>query len=85
MNKPKLLDPVANLKPIPIKQLTLVESGYTLIETLPTGQVGTIVEIYDEGEAHYLVEFADIQGQEYAMATLQADEVLVLHYNLAIA
>jgi len=85
MNKPKLLDPVANLKPIPVGQLSLVESDYTHIETLPTGQVGTIVEVYDEGEALYLIEFADLQGQEYAMATLRADEILVLRYDLAIA
>jgi Domain of unknown function (DUF4926) len=85
MNKPKLLDTVTNLKPIPIEQLTLVESDYTPIELLPTGQVGTIVEVYDEAESHYLVEFADIQGQEYAMATLRADEILILRYDLAIA
>lgn len=86
MTKPKLLDTVTNLKPIPIKQLTLVESDYTPIETLPTGQVGTVVEVYNEGEDyHYLIEFADLQGQEYAMATLRADEILVLHYDLAIA
>jgi hypothetical protein len=32
-----------------------------------------------EEEYHYLVEFADTQGSEYAMATLKADEILVLH------
>lgn len=63
-----------------------MESDYTPIETLPTGQVGTIVEVYNRGEeSQYLVEFADLQGQEYAMATLRADEILVLYYNLAIA
>lgn len=63
-----------------------MESNDTPIETLPTGQVGTIVEVYNEGEDyHYLVEFADIQGQEYVMATLKADEILVLRYDLAIA
>ncbi|MHC5720950.1 MAG: DUF4926 domain-containing protein [Nostoc sp.] len=56
------------------------------MESLPSGQVGTIVEVYEQEEKyHYLVEFADTQGCEYAMATLRADEILVLHYDLAIA
>lgn len=33
----------------------------------------------------YLVEFADSQGSEYAMAMLKADEILVLQYELAVA
>jgi len=86
MKKIKLLDTIATLKPIPIERLQLVEEDYTSIESLPSGQVGTIVEVYDqEEEYHYLVEFADTQGSEYAMATLRADEILVLHYDLAIA
>ena len=32
---------------------------------------------------HYLVEFADLRGREYAMAILQMDEVLSLHYELS--
>ncbi|MBD2678561.1 DUF4926 domain-containing protein [Nostoc sp. DSM 114161] len=86
MKKIKLLDTIATLKPIPIERLELVEEDYTSIESLPSGQVGTIVEVYEqEEEYHYLVEFADTQGCEYAMATLRADEILVLHYDLAIA
>ncbi|MBG1262927.1 DUF4926 domain-containing protein [Nostoc commune] len=86
MKKVKLLDTIATLKPIPIERLELVEEDYTSIESLPSGQVGTIVEVYEqEEEYHYLVEFADTQGCEYAMATLRADEILVLHYYLAIA
>ena len=86
MKKVKLLDTIATLKPIPIERLQLVEENYTSIESLPSGQVGTIVEVYEqEEEYHYLVEFADTQGCEYAMATLKADEILVLHYDLAIA
>ncbi|MCC5650843.1 DUF4926 domain-containing protein [Nostoc sp. XA013] len=85
MKKVKLLDTIATLKPIPIERLQLVED-YTSIESLPSGQVGTIVEVYEqEEEYHYLVEFADTQGCEYAMATLRADEIFVLHYDLAIA
>ncbi|MBD0301363.1 MAG: DUF4926 domain-containing protein [Tolypothrix sp. T3-bin4] len=86
MKKVKLLDTIATLKPIPIERLQLVEVAYTSIESLPSGQVGTIVEVYEqEEEYHYLVEFADTQGCEYAMATLRGDEILVLHYDLAIA
>ncbi|MCC5629046.1 DUF4926 domain-containing protein [Nostoc sphaeroides] len=86
MKKVKLLDTIATLKPIPIERLQLLEADYTSIESLPSGQVGTIVEVYEqEEEYHYLVEFADTQGSEYAMATLRADEILVLHYDLAIA
>ncbi len=55
-------------------RLQLLEEDYTSIESLPSGQVGTIVEVYEqEEEYHYLVEFADTQGCEYAMATLRAD------------
>lgn len=85
MNKIKLLDTIATLKPIPIERLQLVEEDYTSIKSLPSGQVGTIVEVYEQEEYHYLVEFADTQGCEYAMATLRSDEILVLHYDLAIA
>lgn len=85
MKKLKLLDTVATLYPVPIERLTLLEADYTFIESLPSGQVGTIVEVYEEEEYHYLVEFADTQGREYAMATLRADELLVLHYELTVA
>ncbi|MBE9105372.1 DUF4926 domain-containing protein [Nostoc cf. edaphicum LEGE 07299] len=84
MKKVKLLDTIATLKPIPIERLQLVEEDYTSIESLPSGQVGTIVEVYEQ-EEYYLAEFADTQGCKYAMATLRADEILVLHYDLAIA
>jgi hypothetical protein len=82
----KLLHTVATLKPISNKRLTLVEPDYTSIQSLPTGQVGTIVEVYQEPDKpQYLVEFADLQGREYAMATLEADEILALHYELTVA
>ena len=57
MNKPYLLDTVATLKPVSIDRLTLVESDYTSIESLPSGIVGTIVEVYEGAEdSQYLVE-----------------------------
>ncbi len=78
-----LLDTIATLKPIPVHRLTLVEPEYQAISHLPTGQVGTIVEIYRDDSPRYLVEFADLQGREYAMAVLRTDEVLALHYELS--
>ncbi len=82
----RLLDAVAILKPVALERLTLVEPNYSSIQNLPIGQVGTIVEVYAEAqEANYLIEFADRQGREYAMATLKADEFLVLHYELTVA
>ena len=81
-----LLDTVANLKAISQERLTLVESEYSSIQNLPSGQIGTVVEIYEKaGENYYLVEFADNNGVEYAMAILQVDELLVLHYDLQVA
>ncbi|UIE37321.1 DUF4926 domain-containing protein [Leptodesmis sichuanensis] len=79
------LDTVANIKPIARDRLTLVEPEYQSIQQLPIGQVGTIVEIYPGESPRYLVEFADLQGREYAMAVLQPTEVLALHYDLSLA
>jgi hypothetical protein len=80
------LDTVAIINPIAKERLTLVEPEYESIESLPSGQVGTVVEVYErEGEKQYLVEFADNQGREYAMAILKENELLVLHYTLEVA
>ena len=81
----KRFDTIANLNPIPVDRLTLLEPEYQGIQNLPAGQVGTIVEIYETATPRYLIEFADLQGREYAMAILPANEVLALHYELAIA
>ncbi len=83
----RLLDSVAILKPISNTRLALVEPEYAYISSLPVGLVGTIIEVYDDTgkECQYLVEFADSQGSEYAMAMLKADEILVLQYELAVA
>lgn len=80
----KLLDSIATLQPIPADRLTLVEPEYQFIASLPAGQVGTIVEIYSGDSLRYLVEFADLQGREYAMAVLRAEEILALSYELAV-
>lgn len=86
MTQPKLLDTVALLQDIPAERLTLVEPDYASVTKLPTGLIGTVVEVYDrEQTPHYLIEFADSQGREYAMAVLQAHELLVLHPELTFA
>ncbi|MEG4493892.1 DUF4926 domain-containing protein [Microcoleus sp. D3_18_C4] len=82
----RVLDSVAILKPISNTRLAPVEPEYASISSLPVGLVGTIVEVYDTGkECQYLVEFADSQRSEYAMAMLKANEILVLQYELAVA
>ncbi|HBE17206.1 MAG TPA: DUF4926 domain-containing protein [Cyanobacteria bacterium UBA11149] len=86
MKNIKLLDTIAILNSVPLERLTLVESDYASVESLPSGQVGTVVEVYSKNDSYkYLVEFSDSQGREYAMAILQEDELLVLHYELQVA
>lgn len=79
------LDTVTNLRSIARDRLTLVEPEYQSIQQLPMGQVGTIVEIYPGETPQYLVEFADSEGHEYAIAVLFSDELLALHYELSLA
>lgn len=86
MSQPQLLDIVALLKDVPVERLTLLESEYQDISYLPSGLIGTIVEIYQHNSGYYYqVEFADPQGCEYAMAILKADELLILHPELTLA
>ncbi len=63
--KIKLLDVVALLENVP-------EVG------LYQGQVGTIVEEY-EPEV-FEVEFSDTSGRAYAIETLNANQLMVLHH-----
>lgn len=68
MNKKiKLLDIVALLENVP--EVALYQ-----------GQVGTIVEEY-EPEV-FEVEFSDTSGRTYALETLNANQLMVLHYCL---
>jgi len=58
----------------------------TLIEDIPTiglyrGQVGTLVEQY--APETFEVEFSDLHGRTYALATLKESQLLVLHHELA--
>lgn len=79
------LDTVANLKPISRDRLTLVEPEFASLQQLPMGQVGTVLEIYEGENPGYLIEFADLEGREYAMAVLALDELLPLRYELPLA
>ena len=60
----KLLDVVALLEDLP--ELNLYR-----------GQVGTIVEVYEPGV--FEVEFSDLNGRAYAIETLTANQLMVLH------
>ena len=50
---------------------------------LQRGQVGTIVEMLDD--AVFEVEFTDNEGRTYATLALKAEQLMVLHYEPAIA
>jgi hypothetical protein len=62
----KLLDIVALTQDLPDRHLY-------------KGQVGTIVEVYTP-EA-FEVEFVDLQGKTYALETIDAQQVMQLHYQ----
>jgi hypothetical protein len=59
-----------------------MHSVIALLQDLPAeglvrGQVGTIVGFWAPGV--YEVEFCDHQGVTYAMASLQVDQLMLLH------
>ncbi|HEY9826809.1 MAG TPA: DUF4926 domain-containing protein [Stenomitos sp.] len=84
--QPKLLDTIALLQALPYERLTLTETESMHSMGLPSGLVGTIVHVHDQiNPPQYLIEFSDSQGCEYAMATLQETEFLVLQYDLIAA
>lgn len=56
--------------------VTLLEDQLEL--GLYRGQVGTIVEEYEPGV--FEVEFSDMSGRAYALETLSADHLMVLHH-----
>jgi hypothetical protein len=86
MKTPQLLDTIAILKPISVDRLSLMESEYDFNSSLPVGLVGTIVDIHQDNQGvDYLVEFADSDGCEFAIAYLKANEFLTLQYELVAA
>lgn len=62
----KMLDVVALLVDLPNRGLVV-------------GQVGTVVEILDDGV--FEVEFCDNDGRTYATLALRADKLMALHYS----
>ncbi len=68
--KVKLLDVVALVQELPSHGLSL-------------GQVGTVVEILAPDV--FEVEFSDNEGRTFAELALKADQLLVLHYEPAMA
>jgi hypothetical protein len=55
-----------------------------LLEDLPDhqlrrGEIGTVVEELDKTSGHVLVEFADNNGQTYAMEALLPSQLILLH------
>ncbi|MDJ0510327.1 MAG: DUF4926 domain-containing protein [Crocosphaera sp.] len=75
MNKIKDLDIVALTEN---RQTTHFETGETI--TLYKGQVGTIVMEYDSEV--FEVEFSNNDGTTYAMETIPANQLMLLHYEL---
>jgi len=65
-NKLKILDVVALLKNIPEKKLII-------------GQVGTIVEVLSEKV--FEVEFTSNIGETTALAAVDSEDLLLLHYE----
>ena len=54
---------------------------------LPRGQMGTVVEEYNYGEA-FEVEFCDNNGQTYALVSLKSEKLILLYpdtSNLSLA
>ncbi len=49
---------------------------------LPTGLVGTVVMEYVEGKV-FEVEFAGNDGEAFAMLTVEAEKLFLLHFELA--
>lgn len=75
MNEFKELDVVALTED---RQTTHFETGEPI--TLYKGQVGTIVMEYDGNV--FEVEFSSNDGTTYAMETIPANQLMLLHYEL---
>jgi hypothetical protein len=49
-------------------------------ENLRRGQVGAVVEVYNNGEA-FEVEFVDTDGQTYGLLALRPQQIMVLRHE----
>jgi len=67
MREIKLFDSVAMLEDLPE-------------ENLWRGQIGAVVEIYNDGEA-FEVEFVDTNGRTYGLLALRAEQVMLLRHE----
>ncbi len=67
MKKIELLDAVALTEDIPEHKLY-------------RGQVGTVVEVFNDGEA-FEVDFADLNGRTYEMLAVEPSKLMVLQYE----
>lgn len=65
MRKPEMFDSIALIEDLP-------DDG------LVCGNMGAIVEIFNEGEA-YEVEFVDTDGQTYGLLPLRPEQFILLH------
>ncbi|NEQ35737.1 MAG: DUF4926 domain-containing protein [Okeania sp. SIO3I5] len=73
MNEIKLHDTVALTENMKITQFMTDREVI-----LPRGQVGTVVEIYDQGKA-FEVEFANKNGQTYALISIELEKLMLLY------
>ena len=67
MKEIKLFDTVALLEDLPE-------------ENLWRGQVGAVVEVYNDGEA-FEVEFVDTDGRTYGLLALSAKQLMLLRHE----
>ena len=72
--KPKMHDVVALLEEVRTKDFN---TARPLV--LHRGQIGTVVMTYADGACE--VEFADGNGQAYAILPLRPEKLMVLHYG----
>lgn len=73
MNDIKLHDTVALTKNMKTTQFMTDKEVI-----LPRGQVGIVVEIYEQGKA-FEVEFDNKNGQTYALVSLELEKLMLLH------
>jgi len=67
-----------NIKLLDVVALTVDLAEYNLSR----GQVGTVVEILADGAA-FEVEFSDRSGRTYESVGIRAEQMMVLHFELA--
>jgi hypothetical protein len=72
-------DPVALLEPVEAESWPA-----KMPLKLPRGSVGTVVMVYNDGEA-YEVEFSGTDGRAYALLTLKPELLLPLHHEAPAA